>query len=182
MEKETERQLFHMLIGCGTIAMLLVLGRGFAIAAVFFTIIVGLLLMNRRLLGGRLPLVMWFEEKFERPDAPFPGWGSACYAAGALIALTFLSDPARIAAVIFILAIGDGISTLAGRMGKIKLPHNPRKTLEGSVAFVLASLPAYYFIGPLVIPAALIGAVAESLPFEDNLTIPIACTALLLVL
>ncbi|HSB47824.1 MAG TPA: hypothetical protein VLD37_07470 [Candidatus Bilamarchaeum sp.] len=182
MEKETERQLFHMLIGCCTIAALFVLGRGFAIAAVFFTIIIGLVLMNRRLLGQRIPLVTWFEEKFERENARLPGWGSACYAAGVLVALTFLAEPSRIAAVIFILGIGDGVSTIAGRLGKVKLPHNPSKTLEGSIAFVAASLPAYFLIGPLVLPAALVGAIAESLPLEDNLTIPIACTALLLIL
>jgi dolichol kinase len=182
MEKETERQLFHILIGFAAIAMLMVLGRGFTLAAVFFTIITGMMLINLRLLGHRIPLVRWFEEKFERPDAPLPGWGSACYAAGALIALVYLQDIQQIASVIVILGIGDGISTIAGKHGKIRLPHNPKKTLEGSIAMVVASMSAYYFIGPLIIPLALIGALAESLPLEDNLTIPVSCTVFLLVI
>jgi dolichol kinase len=181
MEKETERQLFHIGIGCIVIAMLLVLGKGFALAAVFFTIIIGMVLMNLRLLGHNIPLVKWFEEKFERPDAPIPGWGSACYAAGALIAIVYLKDISEIASVIFILGIGDGISTIAGKMGKARIPYNPKKTAEGSLALLVGSLPAYFFIGPLIIPLALIGAIAESLPLEDNLTIPVACTAFLLV-
>ena len=181
MDKETGRQLFHILIGIGALGGLIFLGRGFMIAAIFSTIIFGLLLMNRRLLGAKIPLIQWFEERFERPDAPLPGWGSACYATGALIPLTFLHEPAEIAAVLFILGIGDGISTLVGSRGRIRMPYNRKKTAEGFVALIVASLPAYKFIGPSFVPLAFVGAVAESLPGEDNLTIPILCTAFLLV-
>lgn len=183
MDREDARQLFHMAIGLGALAALLLFGRGVLMAAVFFTILLGLLLINMRLQGAKLFFITWFEERFERPDAPLPGWGSACYAAGALIALTFLQDVPEIASVIFILGIGDGVSTLAGRRGKTRMPYNPKKTAEGSIAMLLASLPAYYFIGPLAIPLAIAGALAESLPVvDDNLSIPIACTALLLLI
>jgi dolichol kinase len=181
MDSETQRQFLHIIVGCATIAMLLVMGRSFTAEAVFITIIIGTVLMNLRLRGVKIPLVEWFEKRFEREDAPVPGWGSACYATGALLALVFLHNNAEIAAIIFILGVGDGFSTLAGRKGRIKFPHNRKKTLEGSLAFVLASLPAYYFVGPAIIPAAVIGALAESLSLEDNLIIPIACTAFFLV-
>ncbi len=184
MNKEIQRQMFHLIIGMGAIALLLRYGRGFMVAAVFAIIIVGTLLINARLLGRKLTFIQWFEERFERKNVLFPGWGSACYAAGVLIPLAFLIDVNQIAASIFILAVGDGFSSIVGRMGNIRLFYNRRKTLEGSVAFLLSSLPAYYFVGAVIVPLALLTAVVESITseVEDNLTIPIACTVFFLVL
>jgi dolichol kinase len=184
MDEELKRQVFHIAVGVGSIAFLLLFGRGYFIGAVFFTIVIGMLLINARLLGKKISLVQWFEKHFERPDVMFPGWGSACYAAGALIPATFLTDVPQIAAIIFILAIGDGFSTAVGRLGRVKLPYNSKKTLEGTIAFLIASLPAYYFVGPAVLPLAVVGMIVESIDFriDDNLAIPIACTALLLVM
>lgn len=182
MDREDSRQLFHIAIGICAIAILMVLGRGFLLAGVFFTIIIGTLLMNARLLGRKISLVQWFEEKFEREGAPLPGWGSACYATGALLAASFLTDPGHIAAVLLMLGIGDGISTLVGRRGRNRIPYNRKKTMEGMLAMFVSSLAAWYFIGILAVPLALVAALAESVPrLDDNLTIPIACTALLLV-
>jgi dolichol kinase len=174
--RELARQVFHMLVGVGALAVLLLFGRGVAMAAVFFTLIIGTLLINARLLGMTLPLIRWFEERFERRDAPLPGWGSACYAAGALLALTFLNDTNQMAATILVLGVGDGLSTIVGLKGSMRLPYNRKKTLEGSAAMFISSLGAYYFVGPAAVPLAVIAAVAESLPrIDDNLSIPIAC-------
>ncbi len=165
-----------MIIGIVVIAMLLLYGRGVALAVIFFVLLIGTLLINLRVLGVPLNFVMWFEQRFERTGAKLPGWGSACYAIGTLIIVSFLSDINQIAAIIFILAIGDGISTIIGRYGRIKIPYNKKKTIEGSVAFFISSLGCFYFIGAIALPLALVGMIAESLPAEDNLTIPIACT------
>jgi len=183
IKKEKERQIFHFLVGIATILLLIYYGRGITIAGVFFTIIIGTLLINARFLGKRIGFVKWFEERFEREDALLPGWGSACYATGVLIPLTFIADTNGIAAAIFILALGDGVSTIVGRKGRIKIPYNKQKTVEGSVAFFLSSLIAYLFIGPAIIPLAALAAAVESIDFkiDDNLTIPIACTAFLMV-
>jgi dolichol kinase len=165
-------------------AFLFMFGRGYTIGATFFTLILGMLLINARLLGIKIGLVSWFEKHFERPDALFPGWGSACYAAGVLIPVSFLSQVPEIAAVIYILAVGDGISTAVGRRGSHRLPHNSGKTLEGTAAFVFASLPAYLLIGPAILPLSLLSAIVESIDWriDDNLMIPIACTIFLLVI
>ncbi len=184
MGDETARQLFHIGIGLAAIALLLLFGRGVMIALVFFILIGGMLLVNQRKLGRRIALIEWFEERFERPDAPLPGWGSACYAAGVLIALTFLSGVSQVAAVVFVLAIGDGVSTIIGeKFGKMKISYNPKKTVEGSLACFASSLLAYAFIGPAALPLAIIATLAESAPFiDDNILVPIACTALLLII
>ena len=70
MDRETARQIFHMAVGLCAVALLLTLGRGAMIVATFLIIIIGLLLINLRLLGFKIPIVRWFEERFERSDAP----------------------------------------------------------------------------------------------------------------
>ncbi len=183
MERETERQLFHILLGVIAVVLLLHFGRTFMIAAVFFIIIFGTVFINLKLRGKKIPIIDWFEKKFERTGVRLPGWGSACYAMGTLIPLVFLSDVSKIAGVIVILALGDGVSTLVGRYGKIKIPYNQKKTFEGSIAMFASSLLSYYFVGPIAIPLALIAAIIESMPIvDDNLSIPIACTIALLVI
>lgn len=182
MDKEDARQYFHMAVGLLALGTLLLLGRGVMLAALFFTIIIGTLLMNARLLGKKIFIVEWFEEQFERDDAPLPGWGSACYAAGVLLAVSFLSNVPQIAAVIFVLGIGDGISTILGRRGRIALPHNRKKTLEGTLAMFFASLGSFVFVGPAAIPLSLSAALAESVPrIDDNLMVPAACAAFFLL-
>jgi dolichol kinase len=123
-------------------------------------------------------------QRFERKDILFSGFGSACYATGALIPLVFLSDVNQIAACILILAIGDGLSTLVGKKGRRKLPHNQGKTLEGALAFFIGGLPSVLFIGILGIPLAAIAAIIETIDFriDDNLTVPIFCTVFFLVI
>jgi dolichol kinase len=183
MERETARQVFHALLGAAALATLLLFGREFAVGLLFFIIIGGTFLMNKRLLGERVPVVQWLEWQFERPDAPLPGWGSACYAAGVLLLLTFLTDANEIAASLVVLGLGDAISTIVGARGRIALPYNGDKTLEGAAAFFLVSLGAWYFVGPAAIPLAAVATIAESLPWlEDNLAIPVACVLFFLVL
>jgi len=183
MKEEIERQLMHFLVGIAAILLLLYIGREFMIAAVFFIVIIGMLIINIRTLGAKIALVEWFIKRFERKNIGLGGFGSACYAIGALIPLAFLHSPSEIAAVIFILAIGDGASTIIGMKGKHKISYNKEKTFEGTIAFFLASLPAYFFIGEAIIPLAIIAAIVESLPLrlDDNLTVPIACTIFFLV-
>ena len=180
---ENERQLMHFIVGVVSIILLFSLGQIVTRAIVFFVIIIGTLFINAKIQGKRIGFVNWFVEKFERKDVLFPGFGSATYALGVLIPLVFLDDINKIAAVIFILAVGDGLSTIIGKLGKAKLPYNRKKTVEGTVAFFLSSLPAYFFIGEGIFLVAGLGALAESLPLkiDDNLLIPIVATAILLL-
>ena len=181
MERENERQIFHLILGLVALTLLLVYGRGAMLVAVFTIFIVGTLLINARLLGKRIWLVQMFEEQFERPEAPFPGWGSVCYVAGVLILLSFMQQVPQIAAGIFVLAVGDSLSTIVGRKGKIKLPYNKNKSLEGTFTFFIASLPAYFFVGPVAIVLAMMATIVESLPLpiDDNITVPIASVIVL---
>ena len=81
------------------------------------------------------------------------------------------------------MAFGDGLSGLIGKYGKLHYPHNPKKTLEGSAAFFLASLPAAYFIGWTIVPLALLVAIFETIPqIEDNITITVVSALFLLLI
>jgi dolichol kinase len=182
MEREVERQLFHFLLGLAALVLLAQFGRGFMIGTVFFIIVIGTLLMNVKLLGGKIFFVEWFEKRLERPGAQLPGWGSACYAVGVLLLLTFLTDINEIAASLVALGLADALSTVIGRKGKVKLPYNKNKTAEGAAVFFLSSLAGWYFIGPAALPLAFVATIAESLPgLEDNLAIPVACVLFFLV-
>ena len=97
---------------------------------------------------------------------------------GIILTLFFFGfNPAVANAAILLLVFGDSVSTLVGRKwGRIKLPRQERKTLEGSTAFLLVGfLVTLTQLPPL---PALLGAIAGSLteaysPLDDNLTIPL---------
>ncbi len=96
------------------------------------------------------------------------------------------------------LAFGDGGATLAGlALGGPRLPWNPKKSVAGSIAFVLAGalagvlffglvrrVPASFEEALAVLLAATVGAAIESLPSEidDNLLPPLVGAGALSVL
>ena len=179
---EKNRQFFHIFVGLAALALLLIYGRGFLMAATFFILIFGLLFVNLAYLGKRNFLIDWFIRNFERKEVRFPGWGSACYATGVLLLTTFLTNPSLLAASLIVVALGDGASTLIGMKGKIPLPYNKKKTVEGTLAFFFFSLPSWFFIGPIAIAISAAAAFVESLPLplDDNISVPLALAGILL--
>ncbi|MEM3422292.1 MAG: phosphatase PAP2 family protein [Candidatus Bilamarchaeaceae archaeon] len=180
---EDKRQIFHMIVAIVAIAILFFYGKGVLMGATFVILLIGLILVNQAYLGKTNPLVDWFIKNFEREGTRFPGWGSACYATGVLFMISMIQNPLYIAAGLIIIGFGDAFSTLVGIRGKIKLPYNKNKTLEGFISFFLSSIIAFFFIGPLAFLAGLAGAIVESLPlpFDDNITIACALTLLFLL-
>ena len=96
-----------------------------------------------------------------------------------------------VAAVWAILALGDGMASVAGEaIGGPALPFNPAKTWAGFWGFVLAGTAGAYVLTRWVSPTlatdkvlivctatALVGALVESLPIrlDDNVTVPLVC-------
>ncbi|MFA6530607.1 MAG: hypothetical protein WCT31_02665 [Candidatus Micrarchaeia archaeon] len=181
--REIGRQLLHALVGIFLILFLAFFGRERLVILLSATLLVGMLMINWKMLGSRVPVADWFQKRFERDATRFPGYGSAWYVVGALMLAIFLHDISQISAGIFILAVGDAASTLVGMHGSYKLPYNKHKTIEGSLAFILFSLPAYAFIGWIAIPLAVAAAIAESipLPYDDNVVIPAVCVVFFLL-
>ncbi len=98
---------------------------------------------------------------------------------GTFLSIFFLPKNIAIISMLF-LTIGDPTACLVGlSIGRIKLPGS-EKTLEGSLAFILAGLIATFWIPELGLLHKSLGvslaAVIEYLPFkkfDDNLMIPI---------
>ena len=113
----------------------------------------------------------------EKDIKTFPGRGSFFLVFGAWLALAVFPKPIVLASVT-IMAIGDSLATIIGKyIGRIPLPFNKEKSLEGSmIAFLGSVLAASYFVP---FPQAMIGGAAamfiEALPLkiDDNAIIPL---------
>ena len=166
--KEGSRKLIHIAIGIIFLLILHFLGRHILEIILFAGILAGLLAMHLVLRAVRLPFVSWFIDNFEREGVRVPGFGSAWYAFGILLASVAISDVNMLSAAICVLAFGDSLSSVFGKKGRFRIPYNQNKTFEGSLAFFIGSLSAYIFIGPAAIPLALVCAIAESLPLPPE--------------
>lgn len=102
------------------------------------------------------------------------GFGAHVYfLVGIFIPLAFYPQPIAVASVLM-LALGDAAAALVGmRWGRIGTSGN--RTLEGSLAMFLVALLAGAFVVrfPLAVVGAASAALAEYLPVNDNLSVPI---------
>lgn len=111
--------------------------------------------------------------------------GTYILAAGTLCSLLF-AKPVAVAVLICII-VGDTAAVFVGRaIGKIRIGQ---KTLEGSLAFFLASLLCILWIPGLTWQVKILGAAVAAfvealpIPMDDNLTVPlVAGVAMTLVL
>jgi dolichol kinase len=180
MEKEVKRQVIHAIAGLVLLAVLFLYGRDVLIYLSFGLLVIGSILINLHTFKKKNKIYELLYNELERPNAPFAGWAPAWYLIGVILIATFLKDPNQIAASIWILAIGDSTSTIIGRKGTHKLPYNKKKTVEGTVSFILFSLVSFIFVGKIAIPISIAAALAESLPIkiDDNVLIPIVLIVL----
>ena len=181
---ELGRKLVHLFFGLFLISILMNLGRSYLIIflAIFFA--AGSMMIVLMSQGWRIPVADWFEDRFEREDVRFPGYGAFWFVVGALFIAIFLQSTDEIAAALLVLAAGDSAATIFGVLGKHHLPHNQNKTVEGSAAFFIFSLSACLFMGWIAVALAALGTAVESLdvPVDDNLLIPIALIIILKII
>jgi len=136
--------------------------------------------------GIYVPLITELVETFERPEEmELPGQGTLHFLTGVLVATAIARQVQIVDVAIIVLAVGDGVSTIVGvPFGRTPLPHNPDKSLEGSLAgFVsAAALASIWTRDPAAsVLASLVGTAVETLPaLNDNVTIPIAVSLFLL--
>jgi dolichol kinase len=180
---EVRRRLIHISFGLFFIALLSIWGAdgyeyiGGMLVAAF---LIGLWVIDQKLKRRKLPVVDYMLEMFERPHA-LPAYGAFWYGMGMLLLLSFVRDVNYVRAGIAILAIGDGVATLAGRSGTRRLFYNQDKTVEGTLAFFIASsLASYIFIGNAGIALSFLCSLAESVDWgvDDNFIIPFTCVLL----
>ncbi|MCX6767373.1 MAG: hypothetical protein NTY90_01400 [Candidatus Micrarchaeota archaeon] len=181
---EDWRQAVHVLFGACVMVAFVLLGKTLTILGLLAMLCVAVLFISRSMLGRKNPLFDLLLEKFER-RVVMPGKGAFMYVVGALFLLTFSRSPEFALAALGILAFGDGVSTMVGLRGKRKLAWNPKKTVEGTAAFIAAgAIVSFPLIGLVGVVYSVLLALVETLPLEldDNLLIPVAAVLLNLVI
>jgi dolichol kinase len=149
----------------------------------------------------RYARVLWREPDHRRGYSP----GVIAYSVTlVLLSAVYWNRPDVGAAGWGVLAFGDGMASLAGGFLRgPKLPWNDEKSWSGFIAFFLFASAASFLLSSFVrsrvaalppssteqillasLVAAMVGAVVESLPlpFDDNLTAPLAASAAFLLL
>ena len=98
----------------------------------------------------------------------------------------FLFPHAAATAGILVLAVGDTAASLMGRaFGRTLLPHNPGKTVLGSLSlFAVGVIIAIFYVPlPWALLVGVTGTVVESLPIGayDNLFLPLTVATVMSV-
>jgi len=123
---------------------------------------------------------------------PLAWTGIVAYPASVLLLILLFGRRMEIVAVVWaIMALGDGLASVAGEtLRGPALPWNRQKTWSGFVAFIVAGSLGSFALGRWVDPSfaalnilmicaatATVGAMVESLPIglDDNLSVPLVC-------
>lgn len=175
---ELTRKSIHLLIALTPSLLafsrtltLALLGSGTLAYAIFETL---------RLRGIHIPLISWLTSKAARiRDNGNFVTGPVTLGLGALLSV-LLFPPLQASIAIYILAFGDGFSSLVGKtLGRITLPFTGGKSLEGSLTCFLMSFLSSYLVSNQLsasIGIALAATVVEAAPTKDwdNIILPIA--------
>jgi len=104
---------------------------------------------------------------------------------GFLFAISLLrNDSLAAISAILILALGDGLATIAGtNYGRHRLPWNKNKTWEGTMGFACGAICAWLIMPiPETILIAVLAAIIESLPLKVNDNIILPTVAVIVIL
>lgn len=185
---EIARQLVHITMG------------GFALLLRWLTWSQALALAVAALVFNVFVLPRFGSRLYRRPGGVIDG--IVFYPVSVLLLIvSFPHRPSIVAAAWGVLAAGDGVATIAGRLiGGPRWPWNREKTAAGSVAFAIGGaaagaalavwcadadaqpLPAFFLVAGSV-AAAIVAAAVETIPvrLDDNLSVAIAAGATLWV-
>jgi len=132
-----------------------------------------------RMFGARLPIVTGITSK-ATGESEFQEFVASpiFYALGIIMSILLFPEPICYVSIT-VLTLGDGFAALLGeRFGKRRVPFNKTKNLEGTLGgFLVAFLGSLLFASPAqALVASGVGMLAEilPLPWDDNLTIPLA--------
>jgi dolichol kinase len=185
---EVRRQIIHFLYG-----PLLILLYQYQIinTSVLLGAIISGAAASYMIKKDKLPFFAGILSFFEREHhmKQFPGRGILFFTIGAYLCLMIFEKNIAYAGIM-ILSAGDAVTNIVGRhFGKIKTRLNPNKYIEGTLAGILASIPAAYYFVPDIRAVTIAAIVAMFLEMpsvkvsefeiDDNLIIPlVACFTL----
>ncbi len=180
IKTELLRKLFHAIIVMAFIPIAAI-SKGILILIVVAGLILYLFHEAHAGSGGQIPFFTTMIQKVKRlgeeeiARAPFLMGGG--------ILVTTIVFPFRAAATgLLQLALCDMAAALVGMTwGRRSLSHSPKKTLEGSAAYLIVAIivSSFLFPWPVNVLIALAGTLIESLPYKDwdNFLIPVVVAA-----
>lgn len=180
MKKELIRQAIHYYSGNAIILLIVLFGTQFALQISVIALIIGFILSKQLVKKAKHPLkeVIQLVERQEESD--FPGKAAFTLFAGIAITLFLFNNEIIALAAIIALTYGDSAATIIGKkFGRIKILGE--RSLEGSIAAMIVN---FFYIALFInvstaIIAAIIAALAEYLPIDDNISIPLVTATVL---
>jgi dolichol kinase len=168
---EYRRKGFHFFGGMIMLAMIHFLGKEISVLLFCAAALASLFVINSIAVRGRSafePLIELFERHNKRPMD-----GVLWFLMGTVSLLLFANQMEFVFAGVFVMAAGDAAAAIFGKkFGSVKWPYNKNKSVVGTLAFAVCSLPALLFGGSVVASIAIIAcALLESLNWslDDNI-------------
>jgi len=173
---EIRRQFIHFLFGSFFIALVAMLGTLDSLFILCIAFLAGLVFSYAIKKGAKIPVLTHIVQRVERDyEKHLPGKGALLFFLAAIITILLFQRQEIVLGALCAVVYGDSISTIAGlRFGKHRIVG--KRTIEGTLGGIAAAFFFLLFIfqWPIALAAAVIGMLAELLPFDDNFTIPIA--------
>lgn len=184
MKAEIRRQLIHFLFGSLFIAMIALVGTALTLEILIACLLIGIIVSLILVKGHNIPIISPVVKEVEREhEKEWPGKGAILFFLAAIIVILLFQNQIVVLGALSALIYGDSASTIFGiKFGKHKIVG--KRTLEGTIAGMLAMLPFLFAIVsiPVAIATAIVSMLAELLPINDNFSIPIAAAIVLTIL
>jgi phytol kinase len=175
---ELTRKSIHLLIAF--VPLIASISRSFAVTLLLSGCTAYALFETLRFNGIKVPIVSELTARAARlRDAGKFVRGPITLGLGALLSLILFGESAA-AIAIYVLAFGDGFSSLVGKLyGRMKLPFTRGKSLAGSLTCFLVSFLSSFLVSGLTLPSlavAFVSTLAEAIPAKDwdNILLPLA--------
>ncbi|MFH1239633.1 MAG: hypothetical protein V1672_00270 [Candidatus Diapherotrites archaeon] len=187
MISEVRRKFIHIGIGSVFVLMVFFLGTINSLMILFPIYIIGLISSFLILKGVRIPFAHALLDDVQRTDEKhLPGKGALYFFLGAnLVLALFWWNQLFVLAALCTVVFGDGFATMVGiKFGKHTLISG--KSVEGTLACIIACVIFLHVLFPFSIYrigfTAFVATAVELLPLNDNLGMPLATAATLLLL
>lgn len=185
MRKEIRRQFIHFFFGSIFIILILKFGVQPTLLFLGAVFLIGLLFSFLLKKGLRIPLLWHVVKKVERDyEQHLPGKGALLLVLSAIIVMAlFWQNEKIVLGALCAVVYGDSTATVIGlTIGKHKILG--KRTWEGTLGGMFFAFIFLQLLFPLhiALATAVVGMLAELLPFDDNFTIPIAAGAALAIL